>query len=372
MRRIRIVGLCLIAVFAVVAVAATSASAAEPEWGHCVAQKKGEYTEGNCKTKSAKAHKGKFEWISGAVGCYAQKKGEYTNSSCTSKSAKAHKGKYEKTGGGKFTGAAGAGVLNTFFYGCEHEYEGTLTLNARVPHEDCTGEPYGFDGILSSVIPVECESEHASGESAGSDEVTNVSVRFKGCVASGLPATTHGLPAGEIQVNQLKGRLGYINKSAHEVGVLLEPAAAGGQFAEFEVVEGEVIQHVGEGNATEGAFYEEAHGAPTGNDGIISPIVPVNQMTHTFTQNYRTELINSYEPVSCHVSPTCLQHGGAEEGGGNGDVLNIPSHFEGGQLEALEVYQENVEKQYGGTSWDPAGEEITNVNTVEGEAEIKG
>ena len=27
---------------------------------------------------------------------------------------------------------------------------------------------------------------------------------------------------------------GYINKAAHEVGVLLEPAVAGGLFAEFE------------------------------------------------------------------------------------------------------------------------------------------
>jgi hypothetical protein len=369
MRRIRIVGLCLIAVFAVVAVAATSASAAEPEWGHCVAHKKGEYTEGNCKTKSAKAHKGKFEWLSGAVGCYAQKKGEYTNSSCTTKSAKAHKGKYEKTGGGKFTAAGGAGVLKTFLYSCRLPGQnGGNHPGSRVPHEDCES----FYGGIP--VQVECASEHASGESAGSDEVANVSVRFTGCSTFGLPATSPGLPAGEIQTNQLKGRLGYINKSAHEVGVLLEPAAAGGQFAEFEVLEGELMEHVGVGSATEGAFYEEAHGAPTGNDGIISPIVPVNQMTHTFTQNYRIEVKEPYLPLSCPISPLSCPRGtesGLDEGTQDEDDLNIPSHFEGGQFEALEVHQVNTESNET-TAWAPAGEEITNVNTVEGEAEIKG
>ena len=60
---------------------------------------------------------------------------------------------------------------------------------------------------------MECETEHATGEAVASDEVANVSVRFKGCTFFGDPATTAGLAAGEIQTNLLKGKLGYIKKA---------------------------------------------------------------------------------------------------------------------------------------------------------------
>ena len=189
------------------------------------------------------------------------------------------------------------------------------------------------------------------------------------------PATTHGLPAGEIQTDTLKGRLGYITKATHEVGVLLEPAMAGGAFAEFEVLGGYEVVRVGVGNAAEGAFYEEAHGTPTGNDGIISPITPVNQMTHTFTQSYRAETIEPYEPPSCAISHTCREGNKAFNGENNAiDFLNVPSHFESGRLAALEDYIEAPNEGPTGSSyaWSPATEEVTNVNTVEGQAEIKG
>ena len=84
----------MIAAFALTAVAVTagSASAAEPEWGHCVPVKsKGHYEDGNCTKedfKENKAHerkyKGKFEWDSGAAAaCFAQKHGKYKNAGCT-------------------------------------------------------------------------------------------------------------------------------------------------------------------------------------------------------------------------------------------------------------------------------------------------
>ena len=90
--------------------------------------------------------------------------------------------------------------------------------------------------------------------------------------------------------NPLKGELGYIKKSAKEVGVELEPAKKGGAFAEFECA-GTLGTVVGVGSKKTGAEYtssgcngscpgttptEEAHG---GYDGIISPITPVDQMT---------------------------------------------------------------------------------------------
>ncbi len=399
MRHLKLIGLCLVAVFALAAVAATaSASAAEPEWGACVPAKKGHYEDSNCakekftEKKGVKKYSGKYEWKAGAPAtteCVAKKHGNYLTSACNTEKEKKgvpeeHKGKYEKIGA-KFTAAGGAGVLTTDFTSCVlGAYEGLA------PREDCENEADGKRGWFNTAIKpkVECQSEHATGEAAGSDEVANVSVRFTGCTAEGAPATTPGLPAGEIQTSILKGRLGYINKSATpqpEVGVLLEPASAGGQFAEFEVLGGETFEHVGVGKVTpaqcgdgnrlcSGSYYEETGpGVPTGHDGIISPILPINQMTHTFTQDYRIEKTEPYWPNDCQ------QHGGPDKcvdffgGAEPANFKNIPSHFEGGPLEALEVWNvEAGEEPLSGSDWESGGEEITNVNTVEGEAEIKG
>ena len=385
-KHVKLFGLCVVAVFALLAVAlAGSASAAEPEWGRCVSVKsKGHYEDGNCTKedfKENKAHekkyKGKFEWLPGAQSdCVAQKKGKYKDAGCTEldeKNGKA-KGKFEKTGGGKFEGNGGAGVLQEEFFECE--LANGKTTPVKGPHSQCTGELYGFHAVIRE-IHIECSKEHATGEAVGAAEVANVKVTFTGCNFSGIPANSPGAPAGEIRTNTLKGRLGYIHKATHEVGVLLGPATPGELFAEVELPEVELLIHVGVGSATEGAFYEEANGAPTGNDGIISPITPVNQMTPTFTQNYRTETIEPYEPVSCPVSHTCPLGDKTVGGQPVQDLLNIPSHLEGGPLEALEEWQNNTgEPPYEGcgcsTQWSPASEEITNVNTVEGQAEIKG
>ena len=388
MRHVRMLGLCVIALLGLAAVAAAgSASAASPEWGVCVEQKKGHYEDSNCskekykESKGVKKYSGKYEWKAGAPAapeCIAKKHGNYLTSACNTEKEKKGvpeegKGKYEKIGP-KFVGVGGAGVLRTMIYVCAKE--GYVYESTRLPHENCNSGG-GFVGALG--VHIECSAEHATGEAVGSNEITNVSVLFTGCSFQGVPAQTPGLKPGEIQVNTLKGHLGYINKAGHEVGVLLEPAVAGGKFVTFEILAGEALEHVGVGNATEGAFYEETPGSPTGHDGVISPIVPVDQMTRAFTQNYRIEKIQPYEPVSCrviYVSHTC-PHGSkglfAEE---DADFVNIPSHFEGGQLEALEVFQDGAEGDGNGyeeetSQWDPAGQEITNVNTVEGEAEIK-
>ncbi len=69
MKRIRMIGLCLVAVFAFSAVAAASALAA-PEFVKCVKaspKNTGEFTEKNCTTKASPAKTGKYEAAS-AVG----------------------------------------------------------------------------------------------------------------------------------------------------------------------------------------------------------------------------------------------------------------------------------------------------------------
>jgi hypothetical protein len=349
MRRIRIVGLCLVAAFALSAVVASAAQAEGPEWGHCLAQKKGEYTEGNCKTKSAKAHKGKFEWFpGGGAACYPLKHGEYTDSSCTSKSGKPHKGKFEKTAGGKFTGVGGKGKL---WAAARFECEGgSLPGNVRQPCGDV---------LFTTATAVECTSESASGEATGTSGLANVKVTFRGCILLGtIPCSTQGAASGEVVVNTMKGELGYIDKAKKEVGVLLEPATPKGNFAVFhcfsEAEETNSVIAVGVGNETEGTAYQpESTG---GNDGIISPITPVDAMTSTFTQAY-----------TVYVSP----------GSQNEEVVyNLPTKFESGPVTALEMFIEAGEAYEKGentrsSQWSPAGEEVTNVSTPEGAAEIK-
>ena len=67
MKRIRIIGLALVAVFAMTAIAAASASA-EPqgEFGRCIATKGGKFLDSGCK-KAATPGKEKFEWNPGVV-----------------------------------------------------------------------------------------------------------------------------------------------------------------------------------------------------------------------------------------------------------------------------------------------------------------
>ena len=136
-KRVKLIGLCLTVAFAGLAVAlAGSASAAEPEWGHCEPIKsKGHFEDSNCAKedfKENKAHerkyKGHFEWYAGAAAtCYGQKKGHYEDSACTKEDfkenskthEKKYKGHFEKTGGAKFAGEGGAGVLKSSLFECE-------------------------------------------------------------------------------------------------------------------------------------------------------------------------------------------------------------------------------------------------------------
>ena len=385
-KHVKLIGLCLVAVFALGGLVASVAQAEGPEWGRCLhiepskgkEIKKGNYEDPNCTKVAMKekkhelvpSHKGHYEWYGGTK-TLCEKKGsstfKYKDKECsveaTKKGVPDSKGKYEWGPGPKFTAEGGAGVLTTGFTACETE---SGERGKQEPREDCVGAGDTHDGYDNGIYNehVECESEHATGEATGTDEVANINVRFKGCTSFGIPATTPGEPAGEIQVKPLKGKLGYINKGNKEVGVLLEPATAGGLFAELEIFEGAGIVRVGVGGPATGSFYEAAHtpGTPTGNDGIISPITPVDQMTHTFSQKYTEEVTG--EPCE-----NCTH----EETIGSGKELvvikNVPSKFEGGRLEALEAYLESEGENY---EWIGSGEEITNTNTVEGEVEIKG
>ncbi len=237
-----------------------------------------------------------------------------------------------------FTGknVGSGGVLDTKLWECNEEHEFGHGHSIRVPRSKCGG----YHAFLGP-ITVECTSENSSGEAVGTNSVANVSVVFKGCVVLGsAPCTTEGAEEGEIRVNPLKGRLGYINKGEKNVGVLLEPVKKHGPFVEFDCAE-VLFTGVGTGNSKEGAWYEpESKG---GYDGVISPITPVNTMTSTYEQVYTTN--------------------GSEK-----EPANVPSKFEGKHIELLEDF---VEGAGNSTVWGPASEEITNVNTTAEPGEIK-
>jgi len=178
MKRISIVGLCLVAAFALSAMVASSASAGTSYW--CRAVKKGEYTNSTCTTKAAKKGKGKFEKKI-VQACEAVKKGEYTNSACTTKAAKKGKGKFEKTKGRGYTSVGGKAELSTPAFG-----SGKVICTANTDKGEYTGNTGKTD----------------------TDRVT-----FTGCSFEGLPCQSAGEnstpshEAGVIITNLLDSRL---------------------------------------------------------------------------------------------------------------------------------------------------------------------
>ena len=297
-RHVRMLGLCLIAVLALAVVAASSASAAGPEWGQCYAKAKGKYADSNCQTKAAKGA-GEFEWRKGTA------------------VAKKH-----------FEGGGGLGVLTGEYKICTSE---------KVRKQNCN-EGEEENTFFGGPLNVECETERNAGEASGKDGISNVSVVFRGCKVLGSAPCSNTEKEGEIRVNELKGELGYINKSTKEVGVLLQPVKKNGSFAQFGCLEGELTTVVGVGSKKEGYAYPPKGG----NDGIVSPIEPVDQMTGAFTQTYT---VNSSEE-------------------------NVPQ-LEKGKTYLLESYIFNAESPEYTTKWSKAGETITNTNTPEEEGEIK-
>ena len=67
LRQVRMLGLCLTAMFVLAAVAASTASAKLPEWGGCEAKAEGKYEDSACTVKAhPKKTNGHYEWYGGA------------------------------------------------------------------------------------------------------------------------------------------------------------------------------------------------------------------------------------------------------------------------------------------------------------------
>jgi hypothetical protein len=189
MRRIRVVGLCLVAVFALGAFTAGSASAL-PEIGRCVAKAGGKYTNANCTTKKAG---GTFEFVKNAV-----KK--------------------------KFTAASIAGKI---------QLEGAGGTAITCTSQSATGE-YLEKGATPST-----------------KEVHNVVAKFNGCEIPLFGAKCQSTATeGEIVTTKLKGAMEYISGKktpAVVVGQALSPEVKKKGFALFKCPAVGVEVYVGEG-----------------------------------------------------------------------------------------------------------------------------
>jgi len=175
MKRMKILGLCLVAVFAVVAYAASSASAL-PEVIRCIEKTPGKYSDSNCTKKAA----GKFEISK-----------EYPNAG--------------------FKGTSGEAFLET-------ESGTKITCSSS----SASGKWDADFGGTGKPTPIK--------------EVETVVATFKGCTlgVAKKNCETKGQPTGEIITNSLLGPLGYISKAEKKVGAELKPAVKKGTFATFE------------------------------------------------------------------------------------------------------------------------------------------
>jgi hypothetical protein len=227
MKRMRIMGLCLVAAFALTAIGAGTASAL-PEIGRCVAKAEtGKWKDANCTVKPGKLVSEKsFEFVKGPV--------------------------EGKTG---FTSAGGEGVLETV-----------------------------------SGTKIVCKTQSATGKykrtptSGLTKEVEGVIAKFEGCAIPALetPCKTKGQAEGVIITLSLKGPLGYISGEKTKtpvVGQMLTPTKAKGLFAEFECLGGGIVVKVkGKEGAVEGK---------TGGNCIIAPVENANEMSLTAKQVYK-------------------------------------------------------------------------------------
>lgn len=172
MRRIRIMGLCLVAMFAMGAIASGTASATAPEFGQCLKKAVKSlpgYSDSKCTKVATEAKKGTYEWIPGPV-----------------------------IGKNKFTTIGGVATL--------------LTVKGET---------------------VTCTKEESTGHyiEGGNNKEEETTVRFKGCESNKLSCTTAGEPEGELVTNPLVGVIGF-EKAPKKTALLLHPQT-GSTFIAF-------------------------------------------------------------------------------------------------------------------------------------------
>lgn len=294
MKRVGLLAVCAVSILAITAIVAASASAL-PQWGRCYqVAGTGHYQNSSCTTTAA-LHSGNYEWTKQLV-----KK--------------------------RFADESGApAILEGEYIVCEP----SETVREPTCRAGETAEPI-------AVPRVECEASSASGELEEPKKMRDVKIVFQGCDMADI-ACTNTSSADDIETKPLKGELGYIDKLAKEVGLLLKPEV-GKILAAFSC--GAYSFKLGEAKPREGFAYPPAGGG----DAVIAPITPVNTMSSTFTELYA-------------IDPATFE--------------NIPPQFEVGPLRVLESYVFNTSDPVYTSKWSKAGLTATMNNFLEEEVEIK-
>ncbi|HLM86089.1 MAG TPA: hypothetical protein VK272_07880 [Solirubrobacteraceae bacterium] len=251
MKRISIVGLCLVAAFALSAIVAGGAQAGTANWFKCASVKKGEFTNNTCTTKASKKGKGKFE-LQKLSSCISVKKGEYTNNTCTTKASKKGKGKFEKVALPTISATTGTAKLATPAFG--------------------SGK-------------VECKGSTAAGQITSSDTATE-QVKFTGCQLEGKECTSFEGPGGD---GTPSGEAGVILTNVLDLTLVGHGEKAGGHL-HLEPASGEAWSEiVGTKNGVgTGAFSSEfvcggevvlhTNGSVSGVDsGVNGPVTTTNE-----------------------------------------------------------------------------------------------
>jgi len=207
MKRMRIVGLCLVAVFALSAVIAASASAAAPEFQVCgKAAKAGKLYTGKYTDKACSKEASPTEITEG-------KKNKYEREEWSKAKKKGFKGKNKGTPHNQ--------IVNPFGE-CNPETEKCETKPAKVEGE------------------TECTKEAVVGEVTGPKTETFKTI-YTGCSAGEFGAChTAGASEkkAEIKTNGLEGELVFLNAAKTEVGLRVKGLGGGGELAQYECAEG--------------------------------------------------------------------------------------------------------------------------------------
>lgn len=180
MKRLSMMGLCLVAVLATCAAAAASASAEAPEYGRCL--------------KAALVNK-KYT-------------GKFGNSKCNAPKTEAEEKAVEK-GEGKFE----------WFPGVVKAKQTSSGLKGALEQTNGNG--------------VGCATEHSVGEYSGTKEVKNLVVTFNKCESVGIVCTSPGRAAGELVTVPLEGIVRWENKSLNKTSLDLFPGGGAEKFIEF-------------------------------------------------------------------------------------------------------------------------------------------
>ncbi len=211
MKRMRIVGLCLVAVFALSAVMAASASAALPEYKVCLkAKKAGKLWTGHYTDKACSKHATGAEEAAGKTNKYEREEW---------KKAK------------KFT-FKGKNVNGT-------------------PHNNIV-DPFGPNMVKGEKAQIKgtttCTKEKVTGTVTG-PKTEKWKTEYKGCEALNTPCNTAGKGSGIIETEELEGTLVYINKGTQTPGLRVKGLGPMGLLAQYEclnkglnvLVHGEII-----------------------------------------------------------------------------------------------------------------------------------